>query len=199
MNAINWVAELGLPHPNLADAKWQEVIDRWAEGADLILVDNVMSLFSVPGVSMGSDEFWKPAYDWSLRQRAAGRTVVFFDHTNSQGEVFGTKTKRWNADLCLTLETPKEHSPADGCLFHILFDKVRGVHGDLVKPFEAQLTTDSNGKAVWKYEELEEVQAAKALELEALGMAQRQIAEELGMSLGSVNRLLKRARKEAAK
>ena len=72
---------------------------------------------------------------------------------------------------------------------------MRGVHGDLVQPFEAQLVTDGNAQAVWKYAELDEVRTMKALELEALGMTQRQIADELGIGLGTVNRLLQKARK----
>ncbi|HUF80025.1 MAG TPA: DnaB-like helicase N-terminal domain-containing protein, partial [Burkholderiales bacterium] len=89
VNATNWVSSCGLSHPNIADLAWQARVNEWAQGVDVVMLDNVMSLLSVPGVSMSEDTFWKPAHDFTLRQRAAGRTVIWADHLNAQGKVFG--------------------------------------------------------------------------------------------------------------
>ncbi len=195
VNAINWADTLGLGHPNLANLKWQAVIEQWAAGLDVIVVDNIMSLAEVAGESLSADQFWRPLYSWGLRQRAAGRTVIYLDHANSAGNVFGTKTKTWNTDLCFTLETPKDHDPASGCCFTLRFTKTRGMHGQLVAPFEAKLITDAHNHAMWSRRWLDEALMEEALELSKSGRTQREIKAELGLSLAKVNRLLQQARK----
>ena len=194
VNATNWVSSCGLSHPNIADPEWQARVNEWAQGMDVIMLDNVMSLLSVPGVSMSDDTFWKPAHDFTLRQRAAGRTVIWADHLNAQGKVFGTKTKEWAVDVVFTLEKPPDHVATDGAVFTVTFTKTRGLYGKEVAPFEARLMTGPDGMPFWSYRQAEDSLREKAWEHARAGMTQRGIVAEMGISLGKVNKLLKEAR-----
>ena len=144
LNAIELSGILGQgSHLNLADPHWQDVVWTYVTRyqSEAVLVDNVMSAVSVPGISMLSDEFWKPAYDLALKWRGAGLTSIWMDHSNSAGSIFGTKTKTWNADLVVKLSAPDDHDPEEGCRFVVEYEKHRGLHGELVRGFTAWMDT----------------------------------------------------------
>ncbi|NBV54635.1 MAG: helix-turn-helix domain-containing protein, partial [Proteobacteria bacterium] len=68
-------------------------------------------------------------------------------------------------------------------------------YGDDAKPMLVELTTNEAG-AVWTAKPCSEPSTEKQAEAKALqqqGLSQRQIAEKLGVGLGSVNRMLKAA------
>ena len=143
LSAIDMTDRFGLDRLNLGTAEGQAVLDHYVKRYDpkVIQLDNVMSLVSVPGTSVSSDEFWATVAPLFRRYRGEGRTVIVWDHTNDMGRVFGTKTKTLAANVVLILEKPKDHHAEDGCRFIARFDKARGLHGPIVRPFEAQLIT----------------------------------------------------------
>lgn len=216
-NAITWGASQGLEHPNLADPKWRALLLRWAAQVDLVVLDNVMSLVSIPGVSMSSDEFWRPMYDLGLALRAAGKSTITFDHTNSGGEVFGTKTKTWNADLAAVLGpiSPESdwgkslksgvhgasknegsvNTDPPGTAFTMMFTKQRGVQSQDVAPCEVRMVRGMHGESVWQSRWKEEGQIAQVVEMLKEGMTQREISTEMNLSVGKVNKLAQAAKK----
>ena len=123
-----------------------------------------------------------------------GKPVIFWDHTNAEGKPFGTRTKGWICDYVFTLSKDND-AFTDECVFTILFTKTRGLGGRDYWPFNAKLLTDRNGMAVWTVRLAEEMQMQQAWDLQKGGATQREIVIELGISLGKVNKLLKKARK----
>lgn len=201
VNAISWAPSQGLEHPNLADPHWQTAVCEWASGRDLVMLDNVVSLVNVPGLSFSSDEFWRAVMPLNLRLRAMGCTVIWWDHVNAEGRPFGTRTKEWGADLVFTLKENERSVFYDDCpgvAFTLSFRKVRGAKGREHQDIDCEMRPDESGKAVWTWRATKVAEIDQAVELRATGMPQRGIAQVMGVSLGKVNKLLKTA-KEAQK
>ncbi len=78
--------------PNLSDSDGQDAIDEYAEGVDLIIVDNLSTLARSGKENEG--EAWLPIQGWALRHRARGRAVWvspnFTDTLLSSDSVFQT-------------------------------------------------------------------------------------------------------------
>lgn len=97
--ACQWTfRQAGLDRLNLAHPEDQQKLLGAAEHYDVIVLDNVYSLLQVEGESMSSDKFWTVVMELNLALRDMNKLVVWFDHTNSAGQVFGTKTKEWQVD-----------------------------------------------------------------------------------------------------
>lgn len=195
VNAMSWASKHGIPQPNLADPGWQDWIVEAAAGREMVMLDNVMSLVNVPGVSFSSDEFWRAVNPLNLRLRAQGCATLWLDHTNDQGTIFGTKTKTWHADLVFTLKPPSDSLESDlegRCLFTLAFTKVRGSRGTYHRATEVTMTMDAGGLMDWQGEPSALAEREQAHDLQAQGMKQRGIAEVMGISVGKVNKLLKR-------
>src|SRR5260370_41795309 len=60
------------------------------------------------------------------------------------------------------------------------YRKARGIHGELVLPFEARLET-RDGKAAWSMKDVEDADRLRVSGLLAAGMTVREIAEEIGI------------------
>lgn len=194
VNAISWGAQRGMPHPNFAEKQWQDTLCKWAPDGSVVILDNVMSLVNVPGVSFSSDEFWRSVNPLNLALRAKGCAVIWFDHTNADGRPFGTRTKEWHADLVFTLEMNEKtplYEDRPGCAFTLSFKKVRGAKGPEHRDIDLEMTVNERGKAVWRSELRKVAEQEWAAELQASGLRQRQIAAEMGISVGKVNKLLK--------
>ena len=194
LSVADYCAEHELTTVNLADPEWQERIVYLAQDVDVVNLDNFFSLVSVPGISLASDEHYAPIRPLLVRLRAMGKLVILWDHTNAEGRAFGTRTKGWICDCVFTLSKDKE-ALTDEVVFTLAFTKTRGKGGRDYWPFNAKLLTDRNGKATWLVKLEEEAQMQQAWDLQKGGATQREISKELEISLGKVNKLLKKARK----
>jgi len=87
---------------------------------------------------------------------------------------------------------PESYDPREGARFEVHYEKARGFYGEEAAPFEASLK-EENGKFFWHVQKIENLQADQVLTLYKQKRTQREIAEELGLGLGTVNRRLKEA------
>ncbi len=90
--------------------------------------------------------------------------------------------------------TKDKNALSDEIAFTLAFTKTRGLGGRDYWPFNAKLLTDRNGKATWAVKLEEEALLQEAWDLQKGGATQREIASELEISLGKVNKLLRKAR-----
>jgi DNA-binding NarL/FixJ family response regulator len=77
-----------------------------------------------------------------------------------------------------------------------MIEKARGIHGELVLPFEARLDT-RDGKAAWSMKDVEDADRLRVAALLAAGMTVREIAEEIGIGKSVVHRMKQRIDREA--
>ena len=93
----------------------------------------------------------------------------------------------------IQLKRPQDYRPGEGARFEVHFSKARAVIGAAAEPFEAQLTKVSE-RYLWTWRPLEDELAQTVTDLSKRGLTQREIAKEVGIGLGSVNRALTRGR-----
>ena len=74
------------------------------------------------------------------------------------------------------------------------FTKQRGVHTQEVAPCEVRMVFDQGNAAVWQSRWKEEGQIAQVVQMLKENMSQRDIAQEMQISVGKVNRLARKAR-----
>lgn len=196
-NLANWAATAGYEPVNLCTDEGQETARIWINGlgAEVVVLDNLMSLAWMDGMSMSSDEFWQPIRRFAVAMRAQGVTVIVVDHTNAQGEIFGTKTKLWHADLAMQLspmggDEHEEGSPmtVPRTRFQLKFAKVRET------PDGAGQTTSDRVVEIgavgqdWTWSGGKEEQRQRAREMKTNGLTIRDIAEELKTPKSTVGR-----------
>jgi hypothetical protein len=174
---------LGLP--DLSTLEGQDQIEPLIGDAKLIVVDNLSTL--ARSGKENESESWGLMQEWALRQRRAGRSVLFIHHAGKGGEQRGTSRREDVMDSVVKLSLPSDYVPEDGARFVVQFTKSRGFAGDEAAAFEAAL---SDG--LWSTRALVDVRTEQIIQLHQEGLSQRDIAHELSCGLATVNRTIKR-------
>lgn len=184
------------PLGSLATAEGQAQVEACLDGIDLLILDNLSTLFRGSGPENDA-ESWEPAQDWLLRLRHQGLTVLLVHHEGKTGRQRGTSKREDVLSQVIQLRHPANYSPAEGCRFEVHFTKARGVYGEAATPFEAQFRTDDRHRAAWSWCPLASDRKERILDLVRRGIVtQRALAAELGVSLSSVNRTIRELRTE---
>jgi putative DNA primase/helicase len=173
--------------PDLSSLEGQQRYGAILPNTDLVVVDNISTLCR--GGRENDAESWLPVQSWALAQRRTNRSVLFIHHGGKGGGQRGTSRKEDVLDTVVSLRRPEDYSSAEGARFEVHFEKSRGFSGKDAEPFEAALTV-----AGWAVRDLNDALEDRVAALEADGLSQRDIATEIGKSLGTVNAILKRVR-----
>ena len=181
--------EYGLP--NLANPAEQDQFDEFLDGIDLVIVDNLATL--ARGGKENDSESWQHTQAWALRQRAAGRSILFVHHAGKGGMQRGTSAKEDVLDLVIQLKTPSDHEPDQGARFEVHFEKNRGFYGADAQPFECHLVETESGQE-WKWLDFEDSidRQIQGLRDADPKISQAEMARELGCHRSSVGRALQR-------
>lgn len=180
--------------PNLADQEGQAAINSVLGDAEVIVVDNLSCL--VRGGRENESESWQPVADWALSMRATGRSVIFIHHSGKGGAQRGTSKREDLLDTVIGLKRPADYDPAEGARFEIHFEKARALFGQDVTATEVALETMPDGKQTWTIRTCESATSTQMIELAELGLAQAEIARELGCNRSTVLRGLRKAQAE---
>jgi hypothetical protein len=173
---------------DLSNEAHQRELEEALGDAEVVFADNISTL--VRGGRENEAESWLPVQQWALRQRRAGRSIVFIHHAGKGGQQRGTSRREDVLDTVMALRKPGDHEPDQGARFEVHFEKSRGFYGDDAKPFEGTLTPSGT----WAMRELADVDLARVAALTADGLSVRDIAEETGITKSRVSRLQKQAR-----
>ncbi|MEJ1408029.1 MAG: AAA family ATPase [Candidatus Sedimenticola sp. (ex Thyasira tokunagai)] len=179
---------------NIGFLKDQDALEPYLKGVTLILVDNIATLCRTG--KENDTESWMPIQEWALRQRAAGRSVLFIHHSGKGGQQRGTSSREDVLDTVINLKRPSNYEADQGARFEIHFEKARGFYGEDSKPLEVALVTDERGKQEWTVIPLEDSVYEQVITLYQVGLKQREIAEEIGLDKSGVSRKITRARQE---
>ncbi len=178
--------------PDLATAEGQrQVEEHITDDIKVVIIDNLSTL-----VRTGREndaEGWAPVQGWFLKLRAAGKSVIAIHHSNKSGASRGTSKREDVLDTVIRLERPHDYTPDQGACFEVHFEKNRGIYGEDVKPFEAQLITGSHGESIWTTRSVEDSNYSKIVKLHNDGLSKTEIADEIGVHKSTVGRNIKKA------
>jgi len=180
---------------DLSTREGQHFVEEHLKNVKLLILDNYSSLCRKGREN--DAESWIPLQEWFLKLRRRGISVLLIHHSNKSGGQRGTSKKEDLLDTVITLRKPETYNPKEGARFEIHYEKARGFYGEDAAPFEVCLK-EENGKFTWQVRDIEDCQLDKVIELKKEGLTQREIAEELGVSVGTVNRRLKIAKDKSS-
>jgi hypothetical protein len=180
--------------PDLSTLPGQLSLEPFLEGIELIIVDNITTLCRTG--SENETEAWKPVQDWSLRMRASKRAVLFIHHAGKKGAQRGSSAREDTLNTIINLSRPDNYSATEGALFEVSFEKTRGLFGQEVQPFKAQLTQDQEGRQQWVSQEVDQSAYHRIIQMTNQGHQQYQIAMELNLNKSTVSRHIYRAKQE---
>lgn len=172
--------------PDITTLRGQLSIEQHLDDISLVVIDNLSCLCRTGKENEG--ESWLPVQDWALRLRTRSISVLFIHHAGKDGTQRGTTRREDVLDTVITLKRPGDYKPEEGARFEVHFEKARGIYGEDVKPFEAQLTISADDKFIWSTKDLEESMTEKVAQLLNEGMAQKDIADFLKISKGTVSK-----------
>lgn len=178
---------------DLSTAQGQNAIEEHLQDVKLLILDNYSSLCR--SGRENEAESWIPLQEWFLDLRRRGISVLLIHHSNKAGAQRGTSRKEDLLDTVITLKKPENYDSREGARFEVHYEKARGFYGQDATPFEAWLK-EEYGKMTWQVQELEDLQLNNLINLYKDGLKQREIAQELGLGLGTVNRWINRAKEE---
>jgi putative DNA primase/helicase len=181
---------------NLAFPEDQDALEflLLSQGIELIIVDNLATLARVP--KSNDSESWQPVQTWALKQRAAGRSVLFVHHSGKSGLQRGTSAKEDVLDYVIGLRRPPDYEPRQGCRFELHYEKCRGLSGEDADPIEAMMTIDQRGRTVWAVKPLEDSLFEQVIDLHKEGLSLTEIGQEVGRHKSNVSRMVRRAKDE---
>lgn len=171
--------------PDLATTDGQEALEPLIGDAELIIIDNISTICR--SGKENEAEGWSTIQGWALGQRRKGRSVLFVHHAGKGGDQRGTSKREDVMDTIIRLSHPEDYEPSEGARFLVNFTKSRGIHGPEVDPFEARLS-----EGVWTCCDAVDIQLAEVRDLLAEGKSIRDIAKELGLPKGRIERLKKK-------
>lgn len=133
--------------------------------------------------------------EFLMRLRAEGYLVILAHHAGKNGTQRGRTDNDDPLDLAIQLNALKGFDPGCGALgFELAFEKVR--YGDRLKPFAATYSIGTGWQLVERAADKatadREAKIPEARRLRESGMSIRKIADELGVSFGTVQGWLKR-------
>ena len=94
---------------NLATQEGQAGIERLLDGIDLVIMDNLSTLF--PNGSENAGDAWEPMQSWLLKLRRSGKSVLFVHHAGNNGRQRGTSRREDVLDTVIGLRRPEDYSP----------------------------------------------------------------------------------------
>lgn len=183
--------------PDLATPIGQRQVELYAKNADLIIVDNIFSLYTA-GRENDADS-WVKYNEWSRKMRAMGKSILWLHHTGKDKTrgPRGSSAIEAILNTSIALEVSSNHKANDGAEVVAEYHKSRGVSGDDVRPFAAKLVSvrdNDNQIIALKWATMETPQDAERneiTELHAAGKTIAEISEETGIKKSTVHRRLK--------
>ncbi len=179
--------------PDLATPEGQAAVNAMlTPETALIVVDNISCLCR--SGRENEAESWLPVQGWALRQRSAGRAVLFIHHSGKNGEQRGASKREDILDTVIKLKRPVDYEPSQGAVFELIFEKARHLTGEDTASFEARLTTNpATGLQEWVYKDVAQTSFERVVNLANEGLSQSEIAKELQINKSNISRHWKKA------
>lgn len=184
----------GQAMPNIATEAGQSMLEPHLDNISLVIVDNISTLCR--GGRENDADSWQTMQDWALRLRTRGLSILFIHHAGKGGQQRGTSRREDILDSVINLRHASDYTADKGACFEVHFEKNRGIYGDDIKPIEASLITRPDGIQSWAVKDVEDSLTEKVAAYLNDGIPQKEIAEMLGVTKGTVSKHKKKAYQE---
>jgi hypothetical protein len=181
------------PMPDLSTPTGQAAIAPFTDDSDLIIADNVSSLFR-SGVE-NEAESWQPAQDWALELRRRGKSVLFIHHAGKGGQQRGSSKKEDILDTVICLKHPANYTADEGARFEVVFEKTRHFAGEEAASFQVELQETEDGLWEWNIGQPQtNPEIVAVAELHQKGLTIKEIIEETKFTKSQVESRIKKGR-----
>ncbi len=182
--------------PDIANPRHWSAIDmaiQQMKGVDLIILDNIFTLYNCPDENAASN--WQAFNKWSVRQRVAGRSVLWIHHTGKDADKGGRGSSAIETlmDASMLLKRPQGYTANQGAVISVEYTKNRSRAGDEVAKFAIKLDNIGDGLKWTPIKGDEELEQEEIKVLLNSGMSVAQISKETGKSSAQVYRILEAA------
>ena len=171
--------------PDLSTPAGRKAFAPILDGFDLLILDNISTLCR--SGKENEAEGWGDLQGWALEQRRAWRSVLFLHHAGKGGDQRGTSKREDVMDTVMRMTLPSDYDAKQGARFILDYTKARGMFGEAAESFEASMCD-----GVWTVRAATSARDEQIIALKTEGCTQREIADEVGCGLATVNRVLKR-------
>ena len=179
--------------PDIGSSKAQETYNEVFDWADLIILDNISSLWLD---SRENDaDAWSPIRAWMSQIKASGRAMISVHHANKSGTSRGSSKRHDALDTVIRLMRPFEYEQEDGAVFEVQYEKSRGFAGKDAEPIGLKYSV-VDGVAKWESFQIGLEKYEQVANLSKQGLTQQAIAEQIGLSQGEVSKRLGTAAKK---
>ena len=164
-----------------------------AQGVSVLILDNISCLFTLK--ENESDAWGERVLPWLLELRRHRIAVVFVHHAGRNGLMRGTSKREDAAFWSIKLSEAKGEHPGEGASFIATFDKNRNATNEETPSLLWHFESRPDGSVVPKWTTLMPMQVFLGLVedgLESCG----DIAQEMGITKGTVSKYAKQAKKE---
>lgn len=172
---------------NLASRSSEQIWNKITEPYDFLIIDNLATCVRSTGRE-SEVELWARVQANAIRQREAGKTVLFIHHAGKSGEQRGTSTREDCLDTVISL-VPSRFKSDDPTVTSLEwhFKKSRHFYGDDAKPLHIDMRT-IGGKISFEFEALSAVFARQIVKWKNLGLRDSEISQILGVSIGEMKK-----------
>lgn len=184
------ISSMNVSVPNITDHIWRRSIFEILQENPLkvLFLDNLSSLS--PGTDELSGEDWDPINQWLLKLRRIGVSTILVHHANKTNSQRGTSKREDQMDLILKLTEIEGRKVST---FRVDFQKARSLRTDDREPFIIE-RHQRGDQWMLVHSILGEDRLAQVSFLCAEGWKQRDIAVEVGITQGTVSKILEKAR-----
>lgn len=185
----------GIRRADLTDKAWRDEMKAYLIKSDIKfwIVDNLASLAS--GLDENLKHEWDPINQWLLDLRFIGISTMLLHHLGKAGSQRGTSAREDNVDYSITLKSPPNYTPEDGCRFIVNFSKARVRTAELSKIMDIEMKLQENeaGETAWTWGTVKAETKKEILRLLDEGCTQAEVSTALSVDKGYISRIKKQA------
>jgi hypothetical protein len=175
--------------PCLANPDGQKHLERYLDGIDLLILDNLSTLAG-SNIEENSADSWSIMQDWLVHLRGLNLAVILVHHSGKSGQQRGTSRREDVLDTVIGLSRPKDYQECQGCRVVISFEKDRIFASRGHKNIEASLFL-YDGKHTWETRTVEQAKKDYVIQLLDDGLTNSEIAKAVDCDKAYVSRIKK--------
>ena len=180
--------------PNISLPQNQAMYSNIFAPYDIIVIDNLNTTSYPQNDRDGEITQFLRVLPWLLQLRDQGKAVILVHHTNKAGQQMGSILKEQIATNVLELE--KVVNESDALKFKMVWHKHRHVSRKDAKPMVVEAIPSPMGMS-WMVEDPSVGLEDRVIQMAKDGLKQREIAEQVGMDLYDVSKIVKRSKKSS--